>query len=111
MEDKEVKQNVKLIDNLEINKEKNFVIVSVNPKMHSLDVIYASAHSFINDAYVVIDGNPDEFVLVKLSPFKDDCDLENLGREFNNALIDYSASKIKSEFERKIQELKGNKNE
>lgn len=99
--DKEVRQSVKFVDNLEINNDKNFVVVSINPKIYSLDVIYAATHSFIDKSYVVIDGKPNGYIFVGLSPFKD-YSLEAMGRDFNNELISYAISKIQLEFDKKI---------
>lgn len=76
-------------DNLEINKKENFVLVSVNPKIYPLNVIYAAAYVFIDRAYVIIDGNPEEGVIVELKA-KGKEDLKKLGYEFNNELLNYA---------------------
>jgi len=81
---------------MEINKEENCVSVNINPKIYPLDVIYNAAYVFIDKAYVLIDGDPNEGVLVELKP-KKEFSLEVLGREFNNELLNYSVYKTQSD--------------
>lgn len=83
-----MEEDVFVTDNLEIHKKDNFVIISVNPKLYPLEVIYSAAYIFIDKAYVMIDGDPREEILVQLRP-KASTDVEVLGREFNNELLNY----------------------
>ncbi len=83
-----MEEEVFVIDNLEVHKKDNFVIVSVNPKLYPLEVIYSAAYIFIDRTYVMVDGDPKEEILVQLNP-KNSVDVETLGREFNNELINY----------------------
>lgn len=83
-----VEEEVFVTDNLEVHKKDNFVRVSVNPKLYPLEVIYSAAYVFIDRAYVMIDGDPKEEILVQLKP-KTNMDVETLGREFNNELLNY----------------------
>lgn len=78
------------IDNLEVNKSKNNVIISVNPKVYPLDTIFSAAYIFIDKAYVIVDGDPNEEIIIQLRAKNKKIDLEELGREFNNELINYS---------------------
>jgi len=77
-------------DNLEIRKDRNQVIVSINPKVYTLDIIFSAAYIFIDRAYVVVDGDPNEEIFVFLKAKDKKTDLLELGREFNNELINYS---------------------
>jgi len=79
-----------LTDNIEVQKSKNNVIVSVNPKVYGLDTIFSAAYIFIDKAYVIIDGDPNEQIIVQLKAKDKNTDLERLGRDFNNELINYS---------------------
>lgn len=81
---------MKSVDNLEIQKEKNSVIVSVNPKIFPLNVIFSAAYAFMDKAYIIIDGDPNEEILVQLKSKEENPRLDKLGREFNNELINYS---------------------
>lgn len=78
------------VDNLEIHKGKDSVIISVNPKIYPLDIIFSAAYIFIDKVYVIVDGDLEEEILVQLRPKDKNANLEILGREFNNELINYS---------------------
>jgi len=75
-------------ENIEIDKKENMVAVTVDPKIFPLDTIVSAAYVFIDDAYVVITGDPNQQVVVKLKG-KQKCDLVELGRNFNNELVNY----------------------
>ncbi|MBL7056013.1 hypothetical protein ISS07_03830 [Candidatus Woesearchaeota archaeon] len=75
--------------NLEINEKEGVVLVSVNPKIYPLDVVLSSAYMFTNNNYVLVDGDPSEEIIVELRP-KEKKDVEKVGREFNNELINYA---------------------
>lgn len=77
------------INNVEVNKKEGYLIVSISPKIYPLEVIYSAAYVFLDRAYVLIDGNPEEEIFVQMKP-KGKEDLEKLGLEFNNELINYS---------------------
>ncbi len=86
--------------NLEINKEEGNIIISINPEIYDLNVIYTTCYSFLEKAFILIDGDPKFELLVELKP-KDKIDprnpeknLEELGREFNNELIKYGFYKM-----------------
>lgn len=75
--------------NLEIQEKEGYVWISVNPKIYHLDVVYSAAYMFIDTCYVMIDGDPQEEIIVELRP-KEKTDLRKLGREFNNELVNYA---------------------
>lgn len=90
--------------NLELNKKENRVLVSINPKIYPLDVIYSAAYVFLDKAYVLLDGNPKEKVTVELKP-KEKHDLEKLGREFNNELLNYAQYKKQAKLNAPIRQI------
>lgn len=90
------------IDNLELHPEGNYAIVSINPGIFPLQVIYSASYSLMDRAYIVIDGNPEEEVVVTLRPKKGK-DIEKLGREFNNELINYAVHMVESRRTEKIR--------
>ncbi|MFP4151169.1 MAG: hypothetical protein ACLFSS_04145 [Candidatus Aenigmatarchaeota archaeon] len=64
-------------------------IVTVDPEMFSLDVIYSAAYVLIDRAYFSFGGNPEEEVKVYIKAKEG----ENPGKiagEFNNELVNYS---------------------
>jgi len=83
--------------NLEIHRDKNYVLVSLNPKIYPLDVVYSTCYVFMDRAYIVIDGDPAEEIIVELVPKEKGYDLEKLGREFNNELLNYAVYKVQAE--------------
>jgi His-Xaa-Ser system protein HxsD len=93
-----------IVNNLEINKKDNYVMVSVNPQFYNLEVVYSAAYSLMDRAYIIIGGNPQMETLVELRP-KEKYDLETLGREFNNELINYAVYIMQTMRNKKEKEL------
>jgi His-Xaa-Ser system protein HxsD len=78
------------VEKFEIDKESNSVVISVNPKIFPLEVIYSAAYVFLDKAYVMMDGNPQENIAVQLKAKNSGEDLQSLALEFNNELVSYS---------------------
>ena len=85
-----VKKNIYSVDNLEVSKDKNCVIISVNPRIYPVDIIFSAAYIFIDKSYVIVDGDPNEEIIVQLKAKDKSIDLEKMGREFNTELVNYS---------------------
>ena len=88
--------------NIEI--EDGRVLLRVNPKVYSLEVIYSTAYVFLDKAYIILDGDPKTEVLVRLKPKKPE-DLEILGEAFFNELINYADYQKRAERTKKIREV------
>lgn len=80
---------------VEIAENGEYAIVSVNPEIYSLPVIYSAAYVFLDRAYIVLDKDKGR-VLVCLRP-KDKREPEKLGMEFHNELLNYAnySSRVK----------------
>lgn len=78
------------MEKFEIDKGSNSVVVSVNPKIFPLEVIYSAAYVFLDRAYIMMDGNPQENILVQLKAKNNNEDLQSLALEFNNELVSYA---------------------
>jgi len=78
------------VENIKIDKRDNAVIVSVNPSIYPLEVVYSAAYMFLDKVYVFIDGNTDKEIFVKLKPKNKGEDLEEIAGLFNNELVNYS---------------------
>ncbi len=91
--------------NLDIKDD--LVILSINPKVYPLDVIYSAAYVFLDGAYILLDGDPKKEIFVELKPKEggDKQELEKLGREFYNELINYSDYKKRAQNTKKIREI------
>ena len=84
------------MEKFEIDKESNSVVISVNPKIFPLEVIYSAAYVFLDKAYVMMDGNPQENIAVQLKAKNSGEDLQSLALEFNNELVSYSVYVVKA---------------
>lgn len=89
--------NIKIVNN-------DYILVTVNPKVYSLDIVQSAAYVLMDRAYVIIDGNPEEKILVELKPTDKKENLEKLGRDFNNELLNYAVYKIQAERTKGIRE-------
>lgn len=85
------------IDNLEVNEKTGNVVISVNPKIYSLSTIFSAAYVLIDKAWVLIDGDPNEEIIVQLRKKDSKINLAELGRQFNNELVNYSVYNIQVE--------------
>jgi len=82
--------------NLELNKKERSVSISVNPKIYPVDVILSSAYMFTEDYYIFLDGDVNEEIIVEMRPKNKTENLEQIGKEFNNELINYASYAIQS---------------
>jgi His-Xaa-Ser system protein HxsD len=99
-----IDSDIKTVDNLEIHGKEGFVIVSVNPKIYPMDIVYSASYVLLDRAYVVLDGNPDEEITVQLRHKDGKGDVESLGRDFNNELLKYAVYKMHSTESKGIRE-------
>jgi His-Xaa-Ser system protein HxsD len=88
--------------NIKINEKEGSCLVSVNTKLYPLDVVYSAAYVFIDRAYIVLEGDKNT-VKVMLKP-KNSYDLEKLGLEFNNELLNYAFHKQKNDKTKAVRE-------
>jgi len=89
---------------METRDENNFVLIEVNPEIYSLDVVYSAAYVLLDRAYIRLDGNPKEKIIVELMP-KENCPLEQLKNEFNNELLSYAFHKSQIENTGEIRKI------
>ena len=85
-------------------KKNSSIILFVNPELYPLDVIYSAAYVFLDRAYILLDGDAKKEVLVQLKP-KQECDLDKLGGEFSNELLNYAFYKTQSKKNEKIRNM------
>ncbi len=72
------------------NNKENFVKVTVNPKVYSLQTIYAAGYVFLDRSYILLDQDNKKNIEVYLFPQKRGQDLKRLGFEFYNELLNYA---------------------
>lgn len=85
--------------------ENDSIILNINAKIYALETVYSAAYVFLDRAYVLLDGNPEETIIVKLQPKKEDEDLKKLGGDFLNELINYGDYKNRAEQTKSIREM------
>lgn len=83
------------IDNFEIDKKENLALVSVNPKIYPLNVVFSASYLMMDRAFVVIDGNPETEIVVSLRPRNNEKP-EGLARQFNDELLNYAVNDCES---------------
>ncbi len=78
--------------NIEVNVDENMAVISVNPKLYALEVIYAAAYVLIDKAYFILDGNPKEEIKVLMKPKSKmgGEEINELALKFYNELVNYS---------------------
>jgi len=91
-----------ILNNLEIHKD--FVIASINPKLYPLSIIFSAAYALLDRAHIIIDGDPNTEILVELKRKNKEESLEELGRDFNDELVNYVVYMIQSIRNKKIRE-------
>lgn len=89
-------QNIKI--------QKGIVKIRVNTKLYPLETIYSALYIFLDRAYVLLEGNPKKNVIVNLKP-KNKENLEKIGQEFNNELINYASYKEISERNKETKKI------
>lgn len=82
--------------NVEIYEDKNFATLEINPEIFSLEVIYSAAYTFLDKAYFMFEGDPEEEIILKLKPKKDSADLEEMVYNVQNELVNYAVYVIQA---------------
>lgn len=67
------------------------IFISVNPKIYPLDVIFSAAYIFTDKNYIILDGNPEEEIIVEIKPKENPADMAKIAMEFNNELVNYGS--------------------
>ena len=91
------------IDNFEVNKKENTVLVSVNPKVYPLSVIFSASYLMMDQAFVVIDGDPETEIVISLRP-RAEHGLEEIARNFNDQLLNYAVNDAESKKTEKLRD-------
>lgn len=88
-------------DTFEINEKEHSILIALNPRIYQLSVVMAASYVFLDKAYVLIDGEPEEELIVELKPKKISAEqandaLNSLARSFLNELVHYSVYEMQS---------------
>jgi hypothetical protein len=66
------------------------VVLRLNPKVYSLEMVYATAYVFLEKAWFLLDGDPAQELVVRITPRQAQGQPESFGREFLNELLSVS---------------------
>ena len=88
---------IKKIGNMELHDDENYVVISLNPDIYPLDIAYLACYIMLDRAFIVLDGDPKKEIIIELRPKDKTKKIDELGREFNNELINYAVYKIQAE--------------
>lgn len=89
----------------QIEIKDNTAILAINPKLYALETIYSASYVFLDKVYILLEGDPQKEIIVKIKPKKTGQDLNKLALEFFNELINYSDYKKRSEKTKEIREM------
>lgn len=93
------------MENFEIDMEKGTIVVSVNPKLYPLDIVFSAAYMFTEKCYVLLDGDPQQEILVELKPKLESADLKKVAMEFGNELINYASYDVQFKRNARLREV------
>jgi len=90
-------------ENIQFPDDGDYGVISINPEIFSLEVIYSATYTFLDRAYFVFEGDPDEEIRVKVKPKSSDDDIEELAYEIQNELVNYAVYIIQSSRNQEIR--------
>jgi hypothetical protein len=76
----------------ELEVSGNDIVLRLNPKVYSLEMVYATAYVFLDKAWFLLDGDPARELIVRITPRQQQPpdQLAVFGREFLNELLSVS---------------------
>jgi His-Xaa-Ser system protein HxsD len=89
--------NIKIMDDR--------AVMSINPKIYPLEVIYSAAYIMIDRAFIILDGDPTTQVSVEIRPKKNGQDINDLVIAFNEEILNYAVYKIQSERNQQLRQI------
>lgn len=97
--------NSTVLDNLAIYEKSDSATLSINPKIFPLDLVYAAAYIMIDKAFIMLDGDPNERIIVQIQRKNKADDLKDLAVAFNEELLNYAVYKTQSEKNKSLREI------
>ena len=80
------------------------VLLKVNPKIYPLDVIFTVCYIFLEDNYIMLDGDKTKEVIVQIRPKEKGKDLKKISGEFSNQLVNYVVYKDQLEQNKDVKQ-------
>jgi len=86
-----------------IQRHKDYVLISINPKIYPLEVIHSAAYALIDRAHIILDGDPAEEIFVELRP-KNKKDMKDIELRFANELLNYAVYYNQSRMNKEVRD-------
>ena len=90
------------MQNVEIDQDQ--ATVKINPKVYPIEAVYSAAYVFMDRAYIMLDGDPDTEILVRIK-LKSEGSLKDIGDEFNNELLSFAEYLSRARETKKLREM------
>jgi len=93
--------------NIELFPKETKAVVSINPKVFPLEVVYAACYVLLDKAYFILDGDPEKEIKVIIKS-KDKkakkSDLENIALRLHDELINYATYAVQAARNQAVRE-------
>lgn len=86
------------------SKKEKSLIISLNSKIYPFEIILGAAYSFIDRAYVFLDGDPNKNIKISFKSKERDSNLKKISGDFQNELLNQSLRKQISDSNKVIRE-------
>jgi His-Xaa-Ser system protein HxsD len=80
----------------ETHPHNHHIELSLKASVYPLDVVFAAAYVLLDRAYILVDGDPKDILIVRLKP-KGEAALEEIEQDFMDELVNASVYKKQSE--------------
>jgi His-Xaa-Ser system protein HxsD len=95
-------------ENMEFNESEGTVLISLNPRIYTIQTVMATSYVFLGNTYVLIDGEPEEELIIELKPKHGNPDkkvLEKLARDFMNELVQFTVYENQSKKNAEVKSI------
>jgi len=93
--------------NIELFPKEAKAIVSINPKVFPLEVVYAACYVLLDKAYFILDGNPEKEIKVIIrakNPKIKKGELEKIALQLHDELINYATYAVQAARNQAVRE-------
>ena len=71
-----------------LNEKENVALLQIDTRFYGHLAVVVAAAEFAEHLWVQLDGNPESYLTIRLSPKSDDIDLAAASREFFNYMLE-----------------------
>jgi His-Xaa-Ser system protein HxsD len=88
-----------------IEFKKDCAMLTINPEIFPLEIIYSAAYILIDKAFIVLDGDPKEQILVEIRKKEESQELRKIVQDFYGELLNYSVYKKQTDSNAGVREI------